>query len=197
MQEDNIPKLSPLQKQIFGEAVKHSGKLIGIGVLLIICGMLGLLAETAFSFASISILAAVALVGGVFMAIHAFQSKGWKSFLIQSLFAALYIALGVFIWISPVAALEGLTIWLAALFLITGVMRLIAAFQNGQGGGGAFMPAISGILSIVLGVMIFNNWPEASLWVPGMLLAIEFLLQGWMLLFIGLAMKTASQGNAS
>lgn len=41
MPDNNIPPLSPLQKQIFGEAVKHSGKLIAIGVLLVICGMVG------------------------------------------------------------------------------------------------------------------------------------------------------------
>jgi len=195
MQNDNTPKLTPLQKQIFGEAIKHSGKLIAIGVLLIVCGTLGLIAETAFSYASIGILGAVALVGGVFMGIHAFQSKGWKTFLIQSFFAALYIALGVFVWMAPLAALEGLTIWLAALFLITGVLRIIAAIQNGSGGG-VFWPALSGVLSIVLGVMILNSWPEGATWVPGLLLAIELLLQGWTLLFIGLAIKKASKNNA-
>jgi uncharacterized membrane protein HdeD (DUF308 family) len=191
MQDKKIPTLTPLQKQIFGEAVKHSGKLIAIGVLLVVCGMLGLIAETAFSYASISILGAVAFVAGIFMAIHAFQSKGWKTFLIQSLFAALYIGIGVYVWIAPTAALEGLTIWLAALFLITGVMRIIAAIQNGSGGN-IFWPAISGVLSIVLGVMILNSWPEGSLWVPGLLLAIELLLQGWALVFIGLAIKRSS-----
>lgn len=192
MPDNNIPPLSPLQKQIFGEAVKHSGKLIAIGVLLVICGMVGLIAETAFSYASISILGAVAFVGGVFMAIHAFQSKGWRTFLIQSLFAALYIGLGVFVWMAPLAALEGLTIWLAALFLVTGVLRIIAAIQNGSGGN-MLWPALSGVLTIILGVMILNSWPEGSTWVPGLLLAIELLLQGWALVFIGLAIKRASQ----
>lgn len=192
MQDNQTPpQLTPLQKQVFGEAVKHSGKLIAIGVLLIVCGTIGLIAETAFSYASISILGAVALVGGIFMAIHAFQSKGWKTFLIQSLFAALYIGLGIFVWMAPLAALEGLTIWLAALFLITGVMRIIAAIQNGAGGS-AFWPALSGVLTIVLGIMILNSWPEGSTWVPGLLLAIELLLQGWALVFIGLAIKRAS-----
>lgn len=191
MPENKMPPLTPLQKQIFGEAVKHSGKLIAIGVLLVICGMVGLIAETAFSYASISILGVVALVGGVFMAIHAFQSKGWRTFLIQSFFAALYIGLGIFIWMAPVAALEGLTIWLAALFLVTGVLRIIAAFQNSSGGNMAWT-ALSGVLTIVLGIMILNSWPEGALWVPGLLLAIELLLQGWALIFIGLAIKRAS-----
>ncbi|MCD8537262.1 MAG: DUF308 domain-containing protein [Burkholderiaceae bacterium] len=134
----------------------------------------------------------MAFVGGVFMAIHAFQSKGWRTFLIQSLFAALYIGLGVFVWMAPLAALEGLTIWLAALFLVTGVLRIIAAIQNGSGGN-MLWPALSGVLTIILGVMILNSWPEGSTWVPGLLLAIELLLQGWALVFIGLAIKRASQ----
>jgi uncharacterized membrane protein HdeD (DUF308 family) len=192
MQDDKFPQLTPLQKQVFGEAVKHSGKLIAIGILLIVCGTIGLIAETAFSYASISILGAVALVGGVFMAIHAFQSKGWKTFLIQSLFAALYIGLGVYIWVAPLEALQGLTIWLAALFLVTGVMRVIAAIQN-RSGGNMLWPAVSGVLTIILGVMILNSWPEGSTWVPGLLLAIELLLQGWALVFIGLAIKRSSQ----
>jgi uncharacterized membrane protein HdeD (DUF308 family) len=189
---DPFVMLTPLQKQLLGEAVKHSGKLILIGALLVLCGMLGLIAEVAFSYASISILGAVAFVGGIFMAAHAFQSKGWKTFFIQSLFAALYIGLGIFVWVAPVAALQGLTIWLAALFLVTGVMRLIACFQNASLGN-VWWPALAGIASIVLGIMILNNWPQASLWVPGLLLAIELLLHGWALIFIGLAMKRASQ----
>jgi len=192
---DPLSALTPLQKQLLGQAAEHHGKLIAIGVLLVLFGTFGLIAEVAFSYASISILGAVAFIGGIFMGAHAFQSKGWRTFLIQSLFAALYIGLGVFVWVAPVAALQGLTIWLAALFLITGVMRLIAAFQNASVGN-VWWPAIAGILSIILGVMILNNWPEASLWVPGLLLAIELLLHGWALIFLGLTIKKASQPKA-
>jgi uncharacterized membrane protein HdeD (DUF308 family) len=194
MTQTNLPQLSDLQKKILGDAVKHSGKLIWIGILLILCGSLGLLAEVAFSFATITILGSIAFVAGLFMAFHAFQSKGWKTFFIQTLFGVLYIALGIFVWVSPVVALQGLTIWIAALLLITGVMRLISAIQHWSLGN-AFWPALSGVLSIVLGIMIMNNWPSTSTWVPGMLLAIELLLQGWSLVFIGLAIRRAGNGD--
>ena len=189
---DPFEALTPIQKQLLGNAVKHSGKLILIGVIMVAFGLLGLVAEVAFSYASISLVGALALVSGVFMAVHAFQSQGWKTFLIQSLFAALYIGLGIFVWVAPTAALQGLTIWLAALFLITGAMRLIASFQHAALGN-VWWTALSGVVSIVLGFMILNNWPQASLWVPGLLLAIELLLHGWALVFIGFAMKRASQ----
>ncbi len=192
MQNNDTPPLTPLQKQLLGQAVQHSGKLIAIGILLIFCGAVGLIAETAFSYASISILGVVAFIGGILIAAHAFQSKGWKTFLIQSVFAALYIGLGVFIWFAPLAALEGLTLWLAALFLITGVLRIIAVIQNGESGK-TFWPSLSGVLSIALGALILYSWPDSSLWVPGLLLAIELLFQGWALLFIGLAIRQASR----
>lgn len=188
MNNDPFSHLNESQKQLLKQASQHAGKLVLIGVLLVICGTIGLLAEVAFSFASITILSIVAIIGGVLMGTHAFQSRAWKTFLIQSLFAALYIGLGIFIWIAPVAALQGLTIWLASLFLVTGVLRLIAAVQNWSLGNGMW-PAISGGLSIILGILILNNWPEASLWVPGMLLAIELLLQGWALIALGSALK--------
>ncbi len=188
MANDPFAQLNDQQKNLLRQAAPHAGKLILIGVLLVVCGTIGLLAEVAFSFASITILSLVALIGGVLMAIHAFQARAWKTFLIQSLFAALYVGLGIFIWISPVAALQGLTIWLAAMFLLTGVMRLIAAVQNWSLGGGIW-PALSGVISILLGILILNNWPQASLWVPGMLLAIELILQGWAMIFLGQALK--------
>ena len=185
---DPLSRLTPVQRQLLGQVVPHAGKLIAIGIVMVIAGFLGLLAEVAFSFASIAILAGVAFVAGILMGAHAFQARVWKTFVVQSLIAALYIALGVFVWVAPVTALEGLTLWLAALFLITGGIRVLNAFQNAA----VVSPlwgVVSGLLSIVLGGLILANWPAASLWIPGMLLAIELLLQGWVLILVGVAMK--------
>jgi uncharacterized membrane protein HdeD (DUF308 family) len=188
MMPDPLSRLTPVQRQLLGQVVPHAGKLIGIGIVMVIAGFLGLLAEVAFSFASIAILAGVAFIAGILMGAHAFQARVWKTFVVQSLIAALYIALGVFVWVAPVTALEGLTLWLAALFLITGGIRVLNAFQNAA----VVSPlwgVVSGLLSIVLGGLILANWPAASLWIPGMLLAIELLLQGWVLILVGVAMK--------
>jgi len=93
-------------------------------------------------------LGSIAFVAGLFMAFHAFQSKGWKTFFIRTLFGALYIALGFFVWVSPVVALQGLTNWIVALLLNTGAIHLISAIQHWLLGN-AFWSALSGELSIV------------------------------------------------
>ncbi len=65
---DPFEALTPIQKQLLGNAVKHAGKLIVLGVIMVAFGILGVVAEVAFSYASISLLGALALVSGVFMA---------------------------------------------------------------------------------------------------------------------------------
>ena len=89
-------------------------------------------------------------------------------------------------------ALEGLTIWLAATFFATGILRLIQAFHH-RVFREWFWLLLSSVMSIFIGFLIMQGWPSTSLWVPGMLMAVEFLLQGWTLHFLGLAAKSASE----
>jgi uncharacterized membrane protein HdeD (DUF308 family) len=75
---------------------------------------------------------------------------------------------------------------------LTGFLRLIAAFQH-RHFGEWFWLALSAAISILMGVLIMNNFPSASLWLPGLLIAIELLLQGWTLLFLGFAAKSLTK----
>lgn len=183
-------QLTDVQAKILGAVAHRPGTLIGMGLLMIVLGTIGVLAEAFFSIASIALMGGFALAAGIMQALHAFQAKGWKSVSIQLVFAALYVAIGVIVWVSPVAALEGVTLYLAALFFATGVMRLMMAFQH-TAFREWFMPLLSAALSILLGGLIMAGWPDNSLWVPGMLIGIELLLQGWSLFFLGLAAKNA------
>ncbi|MFW8566466.1 HdeD family acid-resistance protein [Orrella sp. 11846] len=194
MVQDPLSNFKDMQQQMLKKVAPHANKLVWIGVLMLILGTFGILAEVAFSIITIKLLGFAAIISGVLMGIHAFQTRVWKTFLIQTLLTVVYIVAGIYIWLSPIEALQGLTIWLAFLFFFTGFLRIIAAIQNwalGQAG----WTLLSGVISILLGIMIMNGWPESSLWVPGMLLAIELILQGWALVFLGNALKRGDQKN--
>ncbi len=107
----------------------------------------------------------------------------------QLVLAALYIAAAIFTWAFPIPALEAITLWLAAIFFVTGALRLISAFQY-RHFREWFWLVLSSVISILMGVLIMNGYPESSLWLPGMLIAIELLLQGWSMLFMGLAARS-------
>ena len=185
-------QLTDTQAKILGALAHRPGSLIWIGLLMIVLGSIGIFAEAFFSIASISLMGGFALAAGIMQALHALQAKGWRSASIQLLFALIYIAIGVIVWVAPAAALEGVTLYMATLFFATGALRLMTAFQHT-----AFrewlLPLISAALSILLGGLILAGWPDNSTWVPGMLIGIELLLQGWSLFFIGLAAKNAAK----
>ncbi len=182
--------LTDAQAKILGAVAHRPGTLIWMGLLMLILGSVGVFAETFFSIASISLMGGFALAAGVMQALHALQAKGWKSVSIQLAFALIYVAIGIIVWVSPVAALEGVTLYMATLLFATGGLRLVTAFQHTQLSGW-LLPLVSAALSILLGGLILAGWPDNSVWVPGMLIGIELLLQGWSLFFLGLAAKNA------
>ena len=53
-----------------------------------------------------------------------------------------------------------------------------------------------GILSIVLGALIFFQWPVSGLFAIGLFVAIELIIDGWSCIFIALAAKSAAGGTS-
>ena len=192
MTELNTAQIKEMRSKVLGAAAKIPGALIGLGILFIVLGMIGVAGQTLFSFASINVLGIFLFTGGVLQALHALKSQGWKSVGIQMLLAILYIATAIFTWSFPIPALEAITLWLAAIFFVTGVLRLISAFQHRHFSEWIWL-ALSSALSILMGVLIMNSYPASSLWLPGLLIAIELLLQGWSLLFLGLAARSLTK----
>ena len=188
MTELNTAQLNEMRSKVLGAAAKSPGALIGLGILFVVLGMIGVAGQTLFSFISINVLGIFLFAGGVLQALHALKSQGWKSVGVQMLLAILYIATAIFTWSFPIPALEAITLWLAAIFFVTGLLRLVSAFQHRHFGEWFWM-ILSSAISILMGILIMNGYPATSLWLPGLLIAIELLLQGWSLLFMGLAAR--------
>ena len=192
MADPTIDQVKQMRTAVLGAAAKVPGALIGLGILFIVLGMIGVAGQTLFSFVSINVLGAFLIVGGVLQGAHALKSHGWKSVGIQALLAVMYIAAGLYSWAFPIPALEVITLWLAAIFFVTGFLRLVSAFQH-RLFGEWFWLVLSSAISILLGVMIMNSFPSSSLWLPGLLIAVELLLQGWSMLFLGLAARSLTK----
>ncbi|WP_407947029.1 hypothetical protein [Polynucleobacter hirudinilacicola] len=72
------------------------------------------------------------------------------------------------------------------------MLRLITAFQHRHFNEWIWL-VLSSAISILMGALIMNSFPASSLWLPGLLIAIELILQGWSLLFLGLAAKSVAK----
>jgi uncharacterized membrane protein HdeD (DUF308 family) len=181
---------------VFGDVTKKWGWLLALGIVYVVLGTIGLGMEVALTIASVMLFGGFLFAGGIFELIHAFQAKGWKGRLPAILIGLAYAAGGILIFLDPLAASAGLTLMLGVLLLVIGVMRIVLAFGM-KGHASWVWPGLSGVLSIVLGLMIISKWPASGLWVIGLFVAIELIIQGWSSIFLALAARNATKAPSA
>lgn len=104
--------------------------------------------------------------------------------------AIIYILVGIEIIARPLVASAVLTLMLAVGIILVGTARIVMAIQH-RGLKNWGWPFISGIISILLGLVIAVKWPVSGLFVIGTFVAIELIIHGWSYVFLGLAAKKA------
>ncbi|MEM7146663.1 MAG: HdeD family acid-resistance protein [Verrucomicrobiota bacterium] len=167
------------------EAVKKGGGwVVALGILTIILGMFAIAAPAIAGVWVTILVGAVFLVNGIFQVIHGFGVEGWKGKTFTILIGVLTVIGGGIILARPMFGLEVLTLILAVFFLMEGVMTVMLAFKvkPEKGWGWALF---SGIVSFVLGGLIWAQWPVSGLWAIGLLVGIRMLFCGWGMVAFG------------
>jgi len=185
-----------IQAEVFGEVKKSWGWMLALGLLMLVLGAIGLGMTFSLTIASVMFFGVLLLMGSGFQLVDAFKSKGWKSVVLNVLMALAYLAAGLVMISDPLGSSMWLTLMIAAMLLGVGAMRIVMAFQmRGHKGWGWLV--FSGALSILLGVMVFAQWPVSGLWVIGMFVAIEMISQGVSCITIAFAAKAAADDYSS
>jgi uncharacterized membrane protein HdeD (DUF308 family) len=158
------------------EAARHWKLLLGIGILSIITGAFSILVPIVASISVTILVGWVLVVGGVIQLAHAFRGSGWE-IAWNVILAVLTVIAGIWILLAPIAGTITLTIVLVAWFWVSGVMRLIAWYRLREVEG-SWMLLLNGILSILLGILIWADLPSSAAWAIGLLVGINLLLAG-------------------
>lgn len=177
---------------IFGDLTKNWGWLLALGIVSVILGTIGFFASFAMTLATIFIFGVLIIVDGGFQLAQSFFCLGWKSVVWHILIALLYLAAGIIILQDPLLASMTFTLIIAAILIGVGILRAIMAFQM-RSHAGWYWPLISAIISILLGGLIFAQWPYSGFWVIGLFVAVELLFAGWGYIFVALAARKAAQ----
>jgi uncharacterized membrane protein HdeD (DUF308 family) len=159
-----------------------------LSILLIIFGFLAITLPVATSIGFALAIGWLVFFGGLVQLVHAFQSKGIGHIVWKLLVAAFYLAAGAYLIARPALGLAGLTLALAIFFVAEGVVDVIAYFSTRKSDGSAWM-LLDGIVTLVLGLMIWNRWPGTSLWVLGTLVGINMLMTGISRLMMAVAVQ--------
>ncbi|MDQ0317322.1 HdeD family acid-resistance protein [Amorphus orientalis] len=177
-------------KQVFGDLHRNWGWLLALGILMVVLGMIGLGMTYWLTLATVIWFAALAFIGGIAQIFDAFKHKGWKSTAWHILVGVIYIAAAAVLVADPAGAAGILTLFIAAALIVVGVMRIVMAFQVKGGGLAWLWLGLAGAVSILLGGMIFAEWPISGLWVIGLFVAIDLIFHGAALISIAFAARS-------
>ncbi len=184
-----FPQDSPITQALKTLAPKW-GWFVALGLLLLFLGVIASLHILTAAMVSVWFIGVMMIIGGGAQLFHAWGTRPWSSFLLWSISGLLYLAGGVIAFINPLLGAMFLTLLLGATLIGLGALRLWIWFNYRSQEGWSWL-ALSGLISVVAGLLIAWGWPDNSVFIMGMILTIDLLFQGWGLLFLGLALRNA------
>jgi uncharacterized membrane protein HdeD (DUF308 family) len=171
------------------EAVRaHWLLLLVVGILLIVLGTIALGASVFFTFLTVVIYGVLLLIGGVGQVVGAFMSRDWSGFFLHLLTGVLYLIVGIFFVRDPGEAALAMTLLLACLLMVGGVFKVVAALTY-RFASWTWM-LLSGVIDVVLGLLIWRQWPLSGLWVIGLFVGINMIFNGWSWVMLALSVRS-------
>src|SRR3984893_1323890 len=164
-----------------------SGWIVALGVVYLIAGFVALGSVVIATVASVLIVGVMMIIAGVAEVFSAFQIRGWGKFLLWVLLGALYIIAGFVTFENPLLAAAVLTLILGASLLASGIMRIMLAFSMKRETPWVWV-LLSGVITLLLGLLILAHWAVSSLYILGVFLGIDLIMAGaaWIGLGFGL-----------
>ena len=164
---------------------RHWALYVALGLLSVVVGFMAISSKFVATFLSVRVFGWLLLIAGISEVVHAIMVRRLRGFALHLLAATLYLLGGLFMLEDPARAALVLTLLLAASFLVGGFLRVVFALV-------VRFPAwpwvlLNGVVDVLLGFLIWNDWPESSLWVIGLFVGIDLILHGvgWIMLGFG------------
>lgn len=165
------------------------------GVLLIVFGMFAVGAPLIAAVAVSVAVAWLIILAGVVHLMLAFHAHRAGRLVWKLLVGVAYIAFGLYLLMHPVLGVASLTLVLASLFLIEGILDVILFF-NMRSMRGAFWVLVDGIITLLLGLMIYLQWPSSSAWAIGVLVGVSMIISGIARVMMSLAVRKVAAAAA-
>jgi uncharacterized membrane protein HdeD (DUF308 family) len=164
------------------------GWVVALGVVYLITGFVALGSVVMATVASVLVVGVMMIIAGVAEVINAFQLKSWGRFLLWALLGLLYIIAGFMAFENPVFAAVVLTLVLGVSLFASGAMRIFLAFSMKRETPWIWV-AISGAITLLLGLLILARWPVNSVYILGLFLGIDLVFAGASWIGIGLGLR--------
>jgi uncharacterized membrane protein HdeD (DUF308 family) len=171
---------------------KSSKGNLWIGVLLIALGIGAVILPNVTTIVAETWIALILASAGASKVFYAIQTRS-EGFIWKLLLGVLYIATGIMLFVYPLTGVLSLTLLLGSFLLTEGVFNLILAFQIRPRQNWGWVLA-DGIITLLLGGLVWFEWPFDAPWLIGTLVGVSVLSTGISRVMLSL---NASKGIAT
>ena len=162
-----------------------------LGVAMMILGVLVMLAPILVGFSLLWILGLLVVAAGLVRMVWAFRTGSLGKGVLAFALGVLTLLCGIALLANPYLASGVLTIVLAIYLVVDGAAEVGAAFKQPRGSGRGWL-LFGGVVSIVLGIMIWRQFPLSGVWAIGVLLGIKLLFCGMIMVAAGSTVHAAA-----
>lgn len=184
------------QAELIDAIRRNAGLTVASGVILVLAGLLAILSPFVAGL-SITIMVGVLLaLSGISQCFLAFRAGAFGRGLMVFAAGLLMAIAGFYMMSQPVSGLAALTLVLMAFLIATGIAEIIFAFQLKPADGWG-IELFNGVVTLVLGILLWRQFPLSGAWAIGILFGIKMVFSGWALIFIGRGVKTLATESPS
>ena len=184
--------IQAVDQELLSTIKTHAGVGIAVGVFIAIAGILALIAPLAAGLSVAIAVGILLIISGVSRLFLAFKMGSFGRGLLMFVLGALTLLAGGYMVARPGMALATLTLVLAAYFIVDGVFEIIWAFKLRPIKGWGWT-LFSGIVALLLGIMIWRQFPVSGVWAVGTLAGIHLIFGGSSIASVCSATRSAAK----
>ena len=168
------------------ELRSRMGWFLALGIILMLVGAAAIGAAFITTLAVTLTFGILLIVGGALEFFVAFFARRWSGFFVHLLMSLFYLVVGFLMVQNPVKGAAALTLMMAAIFLVGGLLRIVYGIAYRFNGRGWLIA--TGVVAFLLGLLIWLQWPESATWVIGLFVGIDvfFIGASWVMLAVAI-----------
>jgi len=167
------------------------GKVRNLGIILVILGALAIWAPQVTGKTLAVIIGTLLILGGIGRTMFSWIAPSWGSALLRAAVGVLTVIAGFYMLTQPEVGSRALAIVLMVYLFADGVTSLIMALRMPPVVSSGWM-LLGSLASIVLGVLMWMQWPASGELAVGILIGVKLILDGVSLIGIGVAAKVVT-----
>ena len=161
---------------------------IVLSVLMIVAGLLAILIPPLAGIAATIFFGWLLVFSGAMHLVFAWHTCATGGILWELLLGIVYIGVGIYLLLNPIAGLVSLTLGLAIYLLLEGLLELILSYWIRALPGSGWL-LFDGIVTLILAVLIWRAWPASTAWAIGLLVGISMFFSGVSRLMLSLTVR--------